>query len=169
MEKDISTTIREELEAARFEELWADVNLEYGGMFIREGDKLGDVAEYYDVITITDLASACGADGQIMVESRNTSYSYARGNALKSAVNCCGGVESLKATARIDKRAARLMLAGWLVEYGISDPNGYGDGAFIATLDYDAEENASESWSSNVEGEGDAAFLKAIQEAIGTA
>lgn len=161
------SAIRRDLKNAGFVEMWSDMNLTYGGMWVRPEERSHDqVPNYYDVIEITDLDSACGADGQVLVTSRSTSFDYAHKGELKSAVASHGGEETIKRVAREDKAGARLLLAAWLAEYGIADPNGYGDGCFVATIDREAHKGAREPWEATVNGWGWAAFRRAVQEAI---
>lgn len=160
-------SIRALLKANGYEEMWGDVDLLYGATFLKASDtEPAGAAGWYDVIEIVDLDSACGADGQVMVTSRNTSFDYAHGKDLKRAVDCHGGLETLKHVARENKSDARKLLAVWLHGYGIADPNGYGDSDFVATVDREAHKHAKEPWESNVQGWGMAALERAVEEAI---
>jgi hypothetical protein len=146
--------IRKDLENAGFVEVWADVDLAYGGIFIRD-------ERYFDVIRITDLASACGADGQVLVEALTTAFPIDK-HQLASVLSS-QGYDSL---THIDKEYRRVVLASAMVEYGLYDPQGYGQSYFVAILDRSDYNDAREKWEVNVKGWGMAAFRRAVGAAI---
>ena len=142
----------------------ADVSLQYGGMFIR------DEQDYFDVIKITDLASACGADGQVMVEALVTSFDYLNKGELKSMLDFsdCKRVLTRKDIGKADKR---LLLAAEMISYGIYDLATSYHGPqtpFVAILDRAGHRDSREKWEVNVRGWGQAAFRRAVNLAIDT-
>ena len=151
--------IRKDLEKAGFVEVMADVNLEYGGVFMRDHD-------WFDVIRITGLDSACGADGQILVEALTTSFDYVRGKAQWQSILSFSDAKRYLTQSHISKADKRLLLAEAIVSYGIYDPASYSQSYFVAILDRKAHKDAREPWEANVKGWGYAAFRRAVNMAI---
>lgn len=99
-----------------------DVNLEYGGAFIdmsrwRDG--------YATCIRITDLDSACGFDGAVMIEHLVIIRPDDRGK-LATVLLCCG--VSPGDLLRLDSDARRLAIAESCLGYGLYDPDDSWDG-----------------------------------------
>lgn len=94
-----------------------DVNAQYGGIWIKhEGD-------YASFVRITDLDSACGFTGAVMIERGSTGL-YARNlreniARVKSAMECCG--LEVSQLASMPRNAARAHIWDALISYGISD------------------------------------------------
>lgn len=155
--------IRKDLESAGFVEVYADVDLEYGGIFIK------DEKYWFDVIRITDLVSACGADGQIMVEALTTDFDQLDKNKLKSVLSFTDS-KRLLTSKYVTKAYKRLLLAADMVGYGLYDPvdNPYHgpNTPFIAILDRVDYRESREKWEVNVKGWGQAAFRRAVNHAI---
>jgi len=79
--------------SVNFVEAYADVDIRYGGLWIKD---CGDYAEW---VEITDLDSATGTRGLVMVESGSVGF-YARDlgdmrSLLDGALNCCGDRKAL--------------------------------------------------------------------------
>jgi hypothetical protein len=96
----------------RFVELYCDVDIRYGGLWIKD---CGDYAEWVEV---TDLDSATGTSGLILVASGSVGF-YARDLAdmrsvLDGALNCCGYRRNLLAA---ETREWRRLMA-WEALYG---------------------------------------------------
>lgn len=69
-------------------EAYADVNITYGALWIK------DYGDYADVLEVTDLDGTCGAVGRVLVTEGSTGL-YGRGvreciDILKGALSCCG-------------------------------------------------------------------------------
>lgn len=63
-----------------------DINIKYGGIYY-DLENAGD--DYIPVVKITDLDSACGFDGAILIE-RGSIYIPAEPERRKQALQCCG-------------------------------------------------------------------------------
>lgn len=88
-----------------FVECYADVDVRYGGVWIKD---CGDYAEWVEV---TDLDSATGTTGMVLVESGSVSF-YSRDlheirSMLDRALSCCGDRKLLLETS--DRKWKRLM------------------------------------------------------------
>lgn len=84
-----------------------DLNLKYGGMYIRlESD-------YADIVRVTDLDSGCGFTGAVMIEHLTT-FDFDNPKKMASAGECCG-VDLFNSDT--------LTRAICFVEYGYSDPD----------------------------------------------
>lgn len=103
---------------ATYEVLFRDADLLYGGAAVR------DEGDYASVLEVTDLDSAAGATGRVLVEVRSVGL-YSRSireevDRLREALESCGGGVPLH--LRIASRDARRMHA-WsaLASYGAGD------------------------------------------------
>lgn len=106
-----------------------DVNLEYGGTYF-------DLSEwdngYIDAVRVTDLDSACGFDGAVMIEKIvilvDEKY-------FAESLECCGWTTD---DLDLETESGRLMMADALLSYGHFDPaNDYyePENEVIQTLD----------------------------------
>ncbi len=100
-----------------------DASLEYGGTFVDLTDwSFG----YVSFVRVTDLASACGFDGAVMVE-HGTAHGIDDVRRIRQAVESCGGLRWLTEFARrpgapTDKRdTLRHIIADCLIQYGHCD------------------------------------------------
>lgn len=101
-----------------------DVNLEHGGAFFKydESDWRND---YMDQVAVTDLDSACGFDGAVLVE--RFTILRRKGKEGRQALECCGQVGELRAygdTPAERRRSVVLAYAECLASYGYRDPGG---------------------------------------------
>lgn len=160
--------IRKDLEKAGFVELCADIDLAYGGTFYRE-----DYPNEFTVIQITDLDSATGADGQIMVETLYTSFDLLDSGNMRSVTDCSGVTEWLK-SKEWDREAKRAILLEAMIGYGLYDlAQDYAHGQlgvarYVAILDREMYKwnNPRDRWDVNVKGWGMTAFRRAVNMAI---
>ena len=153
-------SIEKILQQNSFEFVTGDLDLLYGRTYVR------DNGDSFDIIEIVDLDSACGADGQIMVQARVTSFDYVDAKQHKSVQESHDTSSWLPDLARKDKNAARLAYAESIASYGIVDPAGYSASHFVAVFDRSYEKDARERWTSNrVFGWGYAAILRAVENA----
>ena len=154
-----SDLIRRQLRREGFEEVWGDVDLVYGGTFAK------DYGGWIDVIRIQDIGNTTDdAEDLLLVESRNMSFKWDW-----HRKDWCKAIDGMDVTYLRGKRAlARLVVAASAVEYGISDPNGYGNGAFICSMTKSGRVNLPnwDKYAEPVSGWGYAALRRAIQEAI---
>lgn len=144
---------RADLKAAGFIEMCADVDLTYGGTFIRPvsysiaDDRWPD---YFDVIEITDLDGACGASGITMVELKTVSVNFTdpgdRRNYL-SALECHGlskrDIADI-AKQQNGKRKAQCEIAYLLQSYGSNTDTRQ---TWLAVTDPDAAHTSREAQS----------------------
>ena len=106
-----------------------DVNLEYGGLFI-DLSTWGD--GYCSAVRVTDLDSACGFDGAVMVE-HIVILGVDDAERIRTALASCGGLCARNWHAIGDKATIkhnlRHAIADALASYGYFDPddswNGY--------------------------------------------
>lgn len=142
---------RADLTAADFFEVCADVNLEYGGTFIRPVSYTTNenrFPDYFDLIEIVDLDSACGASGVNLVELKSVSIDFTRPDERRnyqSALDCHGmskrDVADLARSA--GKRAAQCMIAYILASYGSNTDT---ENAWIAITDPSAAHGSREAY-----------------------
>ena len=164
------------LEREGYIEVYSDYSYPLQGTWIREVD--GPPDNVFDVIQVTDLGNACGADGQTLVEAKSLSFGFARNRSdwlgLFSSMDTkrkdSNGENWLATIARDDKSLARLLLAYDFVHYGLSDPAGHGQSWWVAINDrIDEKEYAREHWTSNrVYGWGYTAIKRALDNALST-
>lgn len=154
------------LERNGFAEVCSDHSYPLQGTFVREVES----APYnvFDVIVATDLEGACGADGQVLVEAYSTCFDFARGREdWLNILSCMDTKSYLPGIAKKDRRIARLILASDFVQYGKSDPAGYGQSWWVAVSDREWEKDAREKWENNrVYGWGYAAIQRAVENCI---
>lgn len=96
-----------------------DVNLEYGGYFYRHD--LNDLGfpDYTDVIRVTDLDSATGANGLTMVEFLTT-FDHGNKERVKSALSCIGyDIADLR---KMGKESIIALITDAFLAYGYYDP-----------------------------------------------
>ncbi len=105
-----------------------DVNLEYGGSFI---DLSTWDDGYCDAVRITDLDSACGFTGAVLINHIviNGTTDAAR---IRTALHSCGGCADRQRpegfTPAEYKQTLRHEIADALMSYGFTDPNDGWDG-----------------------------------------
>jgi len=94
-----------------------DVSISYGGLFVR------DCGHYFDVVEVTDLDSACGADGLVLVETGSTSHEYYSRAEIRNAMRSCNGDDwrSLYRLGNLTREQSRLRVAEVLWQYGHKD------------------------------------------------
>lgn len=95
-----------------------DVSLEYGGTFFKL-DPADLQYGYCSAIRVTDLASACGFDGAVMIE-RITILGLDDKARISSALDCCGWLDE---SADISFASAIMQAADGLLGYGYYDPD----------------------------------------------
>lgn len=128
---------RVDLRAADFIETGGDVNLFYGGTFVRPEIVTSGAPHYADVIEIVDLDSACGASGVNLIELKTVSLEFKRDQSLihelKRALETCG--QTRRDIAEIAKthgaRTAYAHIAALLADYGACDT----DQSWLAVTD----------------------------------
>ena len=90
-----------------------DVNLEYGGTFY-------DLSEwdngYVNCVRVTDLDSACGFTGAVLIEKV---VAIVNPDYFDESLSCCGWT---LADVDLETESGRLMMAEALVGYGHYDP-----------------------------------------------
>lgn len=108
-----------------------DVNLEYGGSFI---DLSTWDDGYCSAVRVTDLDSACGFTGAVMVE-HVVILGTDDADRIRKALDCVGGAAALgarnwHATGRSEtiKENLRHAIADALLSYGCCDPDAAWDG-----------------------------------------
>jgi len=74
---------------------------------------------YVDCVRITDLDSACGFDGAVMVE--HVIVLVGDAEQTKQAMRCCGLSED--ELSQYDKESRRMAIVNALLYYGYYDPN----------------------------------------------
>lgn len=88
---------------------WAytgDVSLEYGGLFVN----LDNVRHgYADVVEVTDLDSACGAAGMVLIEKGSVCLDFRR---VRKALGSCGWYDR-----KADRRCRRAAMAEAVKSY----------------------------------------------------
>lgn len=110
---------------------FGDINAEHGGKWIR------DRGEYADIYEITDLDSAMGFDGAVMIERKSVGF-YSRSLAenkrrLKSALGSWGLSVSMIPNQIKGRAKQRAVIWEAMSEYG------YGDSEVIETLQLRAD------------------------------
>jgi hypothetical protein len=104
-----------------------DVNLEYGGIFI---DLSTWDDGYCDAVTVTDLGSACGFDGGVLIE-HVTINSTDDSKRIKNALKSCGFFYNIGEKADNPQRFKQYLrhrIAEALCSYGYRDPDDGWDG-----------------------------------------
>src|SRR5437660_10851021 len=92
-----------------------DINLMHGGTFIR------DEGHYFDFVEVTDLASACGADGLIEIQSGSTSHESRTREEITTALKSCGPGDDFRSAYKLgqtNRQTSRLMVADTPGSYG---------------------------------------------------
>ena len=117
-----------------------DMNAQYGGIWIRHH------GDYCDAVEITDLDSACGFDGAVMIE-RLSSGLYDRKlsdrkKALKQALDCYGW--TISDLPKGNRQATRAAIWEAMIRYGYCDRES--ENAEILQLDADGPMEF-ESWT----------------------
>ena len=100
-----------------WQEAYADVNITYGGLWIK------DYGDYADVLEVTDIDSATGAPGRVLVDIGSVGF-YTRSASdavkrLRSALSSAGcGADALLGMTGNERR-----LAAWeaMWNYGLGD------------------------------------------------
>lgn len=98
-----------------------DVNLEYGGTFIKVDLSDWDNG-YLDCVRVTDLDSACGFYGAVMVE--RVTILRRSGKEGRRALACCGQVHAARNWPKRDRASVVAWFAECLLSYGHYDPAG---------------------------------------------
>ena len=96
-------------------EYMGDVNLEYGGLFVKLPE---DGDDWIEVCEVVDLDSATGADGLVLIE-RKTVYGIFDKDKIESTLQCCG--ETVKSFRGMSKTAIMIELAYTFNSYGYVD------------------------------------------------
>jgi hypothetical protein len=95
-----------------------DVSISYGGLFIR------DERHYFDVVEVSDLASACGADGLTLIESGDTGTDGRKRTEITNMLRSAGpgnDFRKLYKLGRMTRQASRAMIAETMWRYGSRD------------------------------------------------
>lgn len=111
-----------------------DVNLEYGGIFVKV-----DLDDYHNgylsATVVTDLDSACGATGMVLIEQKVALVDHKR---IMEAIRSCGF--EVADLLRMESETALCAIAEMLISYGHSDPGGdaYSPSDEIVQTEFDA-------------------------------
>jgi hypothetical protein len=96
-----------------------DVDLEYGGYFYRHDLNALGFPDYTDVIRVTDLDSATGANGLTLVEFLST-FDFSDKKKVKSALSCLGYTPA--DLRKMGKNTILEMITEAYLSYGYYDP-----------------------------------------------
>lgn len=125
---------------------FGDVNLKYGGYFYRYDVNDKGFPYYTDIIRVTDLDSACGADGLVMIE-KLTTFNYGNKARVKSALSCIGfDLADLRGRG---KSTILDIITDAFLAYGYYDPAGdyrRGDITVLVTADYTGNKKSWDGW-----------------------
>jgi len=142
---------RADLASADFNEVCADVNLEYGGTFVRpEIMPFPDQSPHYaGIIEITDLAGACGASGLNLIELKSVSLEFKRDQTLIKELD--RALETMGQTRRsiadiarnAGKNHAYAYIAFALASYGAATDV---EQSWLAVTDADAAHGSREAY-----------------------
>lgn len=93
-----------------------DVGLEHGGTFVKmDNVRYG----YAECVEVTDLDSACGADGMCLIEKGTINFDYKR---VRKAIESCGWID--RGRAKMDKPHRRAMYLQAVKDYYGMDVDG---------------------------------------------
>lgn len=92
-----------------------DVSINYGGTYIR------DRGYWFDVVEVIDLASACGADNMVLVETGNTFAGWRNREEIRHALDSEGYEDDMYKLGATTREQSRLRIAYALWSYGHKD------------------------------------------------
>lgn len=102
-------------------EYFGDVDIEQGGYYYRHDLNSNGFPYYTDVIRVTDLDGATGADGLTLIEQLST-FGFDNKSRVASALSCCGwDVSFLRGKG---KETILAILVDAFLSYGYYDPAG---------------------------------------------
>lgn len=107
-----------------------DINLKYGGMYYRFDMDYKDFPYYAEVVRITDLESACGADGLVLIERLDVCR-FNDKKAVHDSLSCIG--LTTKDLIGMDRMEILSILLEAFIAYGHYD---YDDNPIIVVHDY---------------------------------
>ncbi len=150
----------DELENAEPVEVYRDC---YDSVYI-----VPDELYYYSAVRTTDLDSASGAEGLVLVELRTIIPPRDR-TEYRSILSPFG--KSFREMLELPRRERRIELAYLCLEYGQSDPYNqlYEPSEFVIVVDPEADRRTWDGWTDLITdeyGEGEEAFENALNEAL---